>query len=288
MLNRAWRWSQKLLLKTVIPGQKSILQRLVVDAGLNDLISVTPITGGEINLAYKVETQSHTFMLKLLVDNGFTSIDRRRQFLLQQHLHKLGIAPEPVWLSDDQDLHLEQWVDAPTLDKLAIQPTDKIDLAIELMANLHSAKVGDIRSCVTLDLIGDWQRYLDYAELTPDPQLQEKIAQCSKIVSQTNQRVLCHNDIAFAHVIYDKETACQLMVDWEYAALGDRYFDLAGFIAINKLSSDNIKYALSKYAQTTALSFAQVEEGYLRQRPVVALTVQLWTLAAHNQPLAFY
>lgn len=269
-------------------SKSSIFKRLQSEALLSHISSLTPITGGAINLAYKVQTDSQNFMLKLLVDDGFTSIDRNSQFHLQQVLADMALAPSPVWLANDQSLHLEEWVHAPTLDKLQLESLAKIDIAIGFMAKLHSLNPNRFVSCEKLDLIRDWHQYLDFSQLCPSGDLAEKIRSCSAVVKQTDEWVFCHNDIAFAHVVHDTSNEQTQMLDWEYAALGDRYFDLAGFIFINELTAEETEHALCSYAEATAIPLKRVEQGYIKQLPVVELTVELWTMASEHQPLAFY
>ncbi len=40
----------------------------------------------------------------------------------------------------------------------------------------------------------------------------------------------CHNDLLAGNMLFDGETLC--IVDWEYAGMGDRFFDL-GNLAVN-------------------------------------------------------
>ena len=48
--------------------------------------------------------------------------------------------------------------------------------------------------------------------------------------------VPCHNDLLAANFIWDGLRV--RIVDWEYAGMGDRYFDLANFAVNNELPDD--------------------------------------------------
>jgi thiamine kinase len=58
--------------------------------------------------------------------------------------------------------------------------------------------------------------------------------------------VLCHNDLHLDHI-----RANDVCVDWEYAALGPRYFDVAMCIVINQLPPTAQTQLLKEYAQHT-------------------------------------
>ncbi len=52
----------------------------------------------------------------------------------------------------------------------------------------------------------------------------------------TDAPVPCHNDLLNANFLDDGERLC--IVDWEYAGMGDRFFDLANFSINHELDAD--------------------------------------------------
>jgi thiamine kinase-like enzyme len=57
--------------------------------------------------------------------------------------------------------------------------------------------------------------------------------------------VPCHNDLLTANFLYDGERV--RIVDWEYAGVGDRYFDLGNLSVNNGLSEDDDRRLLEAY-----------------------------------------
>ena len=47
----------------------------------------------------------------------------------------------------------------------------------------------------------------------------------------------CHNDLLTANFLHDGERV--QIIDWEYAGMGDRYFDLGNFAVNNELVEDD-------------------------------------------------
>ena len=55
----------------------------------------------------------------------------------------------------------------------------------------------------------------------------------------------CHNDLLNANFLDDGERLC--IVDWEYAGMGDRFFDLANFSINHELDADASAVLLEAY-----------------------------------------
>jgi len=88
--------------------------------------------------------------------------------------------------------------------------------------------------------------------------------------------VLCHNDLSLPHIV---ETTTPVIVDWEYAAMGNRYFDLASCGQINQLGQAQKLALYQAYALYSGLEQQLVIEQCLQQEVVVALTASLWYAA---------
>ena len=61
-------------------------------------------------------------------------------------------------------------------------------------------------------------------------------------------RVTCHNDLLAANFIDDGERIW--VVDWEYAGMGDPFFDLANFAVNNGLDEEGERALLEAYGST--------------------------------------
>ena len=57
--------------------------------------------------------------------------------------------------------------------------------------------------------------------------------------------VPCHNDLLVANFLDDGET--MWVIDWEYGAMGDPFFDLGNFAVNQELSLDDMSYLLTTY-----------------------------------------
>ena len=119
-------------------------------------------------------------------------------------------------------------------------------------------------------LADDAPLYLTYLSLIP----------LTKEYDDPKDQVLCHNDLALAHIV---RTFPLCVVDWEYAALGNRYFDLAAAAQVNKLSTEESRQLAVHYAEITGLDEARVCERMRMFIPAVKLTNDLWWAAKAAQ-----
>ena len=73
----------------------------------------------------------------------------------------------------------------------------------------------------------------------------ESLTQIEDAVRADDPHCLCHNDLLLGNFI-DAGTSL-LIIDWEYAGLGNRYFDLGNFAAHNQLADAEERALLEHY-----------------------------------------
>ncbi|QZE12585.1 phosphotransferase [Mycoplasma sp. Ms02] len=82
----------------------------------------------------------------------------------------------------------------------------------------------------------------------------------------------CHNDLWPINMLQDEDNKIWFL-DWEYATMGDKHFDLAYFICASNLNSEQIDWLYQGYA-------GPVEEEYILQNMIlVNYLVVLWVNA---------
>ena len=95
----------------------------------------------------------------------------------------------------------------------------------------------------------------DFAEkarergVEPPPAYEESLANADAIQARLSgpehDPVPCHNDLLAANFIRGEKTIW--IVDWEYAGMGDRYFDLGNFSVNNELDEAGQEALLRAY-----------------------------------------
>lgn len=227
---------------------------------------------GIVNKVYRLVDGERSYAVKWLGYDDFSGIDRQQQFLLQKTLAKSAIAPEPVWLSDDKNIWVEQWEDNadPNPDGRSV------DELAYVLAYIHRLPI----SATPLNLYSRWLHYIQMAGLKIDDSLFNKAVSMREQVfeseQQTSDYVFCHNDLYTHHII---RHASPFIVDWEYAAMGNRFFDVASCAKINALSNEGVLQLARAYAREISRDEDSVIVQVQTCMQLVNITNELWLRA---------
>lgn len=242
----------------------------------NSLLSLSE-GNPQITAHQKLEDVPIDLAVKWLGDDDFSGVKRKHQFALQQQLYEVGIAPQPIWLSDEETIWVELWESHNASDELSSTKRPVHTLA-ETLARIHSLSI----TAKPLNLIARWQHYSDVAKLDTNSELYLKAQALEQSVIKSEQDdedcVLCHNDLLINHLFLGKESAVKI-IDWEYAAMGNRYFDLASCCLINKLDVNESEELVAHYANVMNIDKCDALEKFKLHSNIVHITNDLWFAA---------
>ncbi|WP_027334231.1 phosphotransferase [Mycoplasma elephantis] len=89
----------------------------------------------------------------------------------------------------------------------------------------------------------------------------------NKILSNMSKNIPCHNDLWLQNMLIKNNKI--YIVDWEYATMGDKHFDLAYFIESSNLTDEQETLFLNRYDD-------YVYEYVLQQKILVNYLIILW------------
>lgn len=255
--------------------QTRIIDELLASELFGQQLDLEPVKGGAVNKSYRLTTQSQHYFLKTFELNHITPTDRQALFFQQQQLFDLGISPMPIYLSHAHDFQVESWVEHVSLRNATKSNSEKIQLLAKVLSDIHNLPT----LASSIDLPKDWLLYLNAANVSEQEYWQNRIEKCKPDWIDTHKvdQVLCHNDLALEHVALTNPV---VVFDWEYASLGNRYFDLASCALINKMDYHDTSMLQHYYAEFSNLSEHEVFEHCQTQFPIVQLTYDLWQAAA--------
>ncbi|MDJ1645590.1 phosphotransferase [Mycoplasma sp. M5725] len=108
------------------------------------------------------------------------------------------------------------------------------------------------------------------------PKLNEYYLKINKILANMKKDTPCHNDLWPVNMIKRGDEI--LFVDWEYATMNDKHFDLAYFIETSKLSDEQETLFLNTYGDYNY-------EYVLQNKILVNYLVVLWV---NSQPIKYF
>ena len=249
--------------------------------------------------AFEVDGLTERVIVKQLHEHEGQAFSFASTFALQQRLFVMGIAAEPIYLSPpiSSSTHAKPneqgllWVEAfvPAETEQAQIQTRAQTLA-RALAQLHLAPTDTPTDTSTdtlfrqLDPIKQGKALISALNTSHDANDSSTACSLSQALDilihdmQDFQHiddtpVLCHNDLHFDHI-----RANDVCVDWEYAALGPRYFDVAMCIVINQLTPTAQTQLLKEYTQHTDCDVDTATEQTMLYLRLALIINRAWAL----------
>jgi len=212
--------------------------RLVEDLWPGEETKVEPLGGGITNHNFKVAVGGETLVLRVGgKDTELLGIDRGHEHEAALLAAQLGIGPEVVRFADG--CLVTRFVEGRVGDP---NPHE----AGRLLRRLHGGPALTAR----FDVFRVVETYAAIARergVTVPPEYDGLLDVGHRIeaVRSGTPLVPCHNDLLAANFIDDGGRTW--IVDWEYAGMGDPYFDLANFTVNNELDANGERALLEAY-----------------------------------------
>jgi thiamine kinase-like enzyme len=197
-----------------------------------------PLEGGITNRNFRASFGGVDHVIRVPgKDTGLLEIDRGAERIANERAARIGIAPPVVAMLDDPQCMVTLFVEGVGMEPASLrEPTMLTEVARSLRA-IHD--LGEPLP-TSFDSFRVVETYADTARergVRPPPAYEEALGHARAIEAALSgpehNPVPCHNDLLAANFI---RGADQLwIVDWEYAGMGDRYFDLANFAVNNEL-----------------------------------------------------
>lgn len=203
----------------------------------------TLLLGGLTNTSYRLTLPHGDYFLR--VSTPFASrlgIQRGRELVLHKLAAEQGLAPRLQYVDAELGLMITDWVEPATST-----PDWHASAALGRLASLVARVHATPAPALTLDLEAHLRFYL--ARICHrDPRVTRLF---HRMVARLQglpriAPVFCHNDISPANVLGES----MLLVDWEYAGVGDPAFDLACLIRAFTLDEGQARQLLGLYQQS--------------------------------------
>jgi thiamine kinase-like enzyme len=191
------------------------------------------LSGGITNRNVKVRLGERDYVLRICGrDTEVLSIDRDTEVAATRAAHAAGVAPEVVrWLPELACLVTAFIPGRPMLPQELRDPQSLAQVAAALRAIHAGPPLG--RSFPTFTLADEYAATVRERGGEPpadDLALARELSSRIGAALAGHEQVPCHNDLLTANFIHDGDRV--RIVDWEYAGMNDRFFDL-GNLAVN-------------------------------------------------------
>jgi thiamine kinase-like enzyme len=209
---------------------------------------VTPLTGGITNQNYRVDIGGETFVLRIGgKGTRLLGIDRGREYACTAIAARLGVGAEVFHFLADQEVLVTRFIVGKNLSPEDAAQPEMLPRIVEAMRAYHNGP--DFPGTFSpFETVRAYHRLaLEAGVAFPDtlPRVFALMERIEQAIGQAFTPRPCHNDLLASNFIDDGRAI--RILDWEYAAMGDIFFDLGNFAVNQSLGEKQCRQLLRAY-----------------------------------------
>lgn len=209
---------------------------------------VAPLLGGITNQNYRVDIAGETFVLRIGgKGTRLLGINRGHEHACTAIAAQLGIGAEVIHFLASEDVLVTRFIVGSAISvETAAQP-ETLARIVAAMKRYHEGPTfpGAFSPFAT---VRDYhKKALERGVAFPAtlPQVYALMEQIEEAIGPLDRPRPCHNDLLASNFIDDGQNIW--LLDWEYAAMGDLFFDLGNFAVNQALNEEQCEYLLQCY-----------------------------------------
>jgi thiamine kinase-like enzyme len=213
--------------------------------------SVVQLDGGITNRNFRVNFGGTDYVVRLPgKKTELLGIDRAAECIANKAAASLGIAPKVAALIEQPSCLVTRFIDGREMTVEELREPEALATVARSLRLLHD-------SGTELPVEFDPVRLVErYAEIGREhgsevPAGYDDALAAARSIAEAvrdlpdHQPVPCHNDLLTANFLREGDRI--LLIDWEYAGMGDRWFDLGNFAVNNELDDTQEEQLLGAY-----------------------------------------
>ena len=209
-------------------------------------VTAEPLGGGITNRNFRVSLDGEVFVLRIGgKDTELLGIDRTAEYRASLVAAELGIGPDVIAFVQP-NCFVARFIDGRPIPPERMREPGAIAQAARVLRRLHGGP--PMPSRFDSFRVVEAYRKTALAHGVADPPRftwAHDIAGEIETARGAAEPVPCHNDLLNANLIED--AGGLRIVDWEYAGMGDRFFDLANFSINHELADEHDRALLAAY-----------------------------------------
>ena len=230
-------------------------------------IKKTPLSGGITNLNFRIDADGRSYVIRLAGD-GTEKLGIRRdvEYAANKAAGELGIAPEVVYFIQPEGYIVTRFINGKRLPPEEIVKPDNIRRVAQKLRLFHRRGP---------ELRGEFNVFRRVEMLTKvsksnnckfpfdwDWIMQKKNEVEKALLKDPYVPTPCHDDLLNLNWL-DEDVPGEIgelrLLDWEYAGMGDIFFDLGNFSHHHRLTEDQQRFFLQEYfGEVTPKNFARL------------------------------
>lgn len=226
---------------------EEVIARVPTWQGASDL-TVTPLEGGITNRNYRVDAKGKSYVLRISdTRSSILGINREYEYRTQTIAGELGIAPDVVAFIEPEGYLVTRFIEGRPIPAEELRQPQNLARVASILNEIHAMP----------SIPGVFSPFMvvrNYAKIAREHNVsfpekfdwlisQMNDAEAAMMNTSRVQRP-CHNDLLNGNFLLANKL---YILDWEYAGMGDVFFDLANFSNNHELSENEDHFLLDCY-----------------------------------------
>ena len=209
---------------------------------------ITPLEGGITNSNYRVDVHGSSYVVRVFGMNfQELGIVRAHEYHCTRIASDLGIGPEVIQFLPDQGALITRFIEVDKNTAACVNITDTLQRIVGTIKQYHQGPSFPGH-------FSPFQAVRDYHKRAISRQVRfpDDLSQSLSLMDQIEQALIsvqrvvpCHNDLLPDNMLHAGDRIW--ILDWEYAAMGDLFFDLGNFAVNHELTDDQKTQMLHYY-----------------------------------------
>ncbi len=211
-------------------------------------VAISPLVGGITNQNYRVDSGNESFVLRIGgKGTHLLGIDRGREHTCTAIAAQLGVGAEVIHFLANEDALVTRFIVGEAISPTTAAQPDILRRIVDAMHRYHAgpdfpgtfSPFATVRNYTALAL-----KY-DVTFPATLPHVFALMEQIEQAIGPTLDPRPCHNDLLASNFLDDGQTI--RILDWEYAGMGDLFFDLGNFAVNQELNEEQCALLLHLY-----------------------------------------
>jgi thiamine kinase-like enzyme len=228
--------------------------------GAGDL-KTSILAGGITNQNFLIETGGQAYVLRIAGANTeLLGINRQYEYAANLAAARLGIGPEVVYFIEPEGYLVTRFITGRPIPPQEMRDPQMIGLVAATLRKVHA--MPEIPGEFWVPRIVDGYTRIAKRYRVAFPKnfdwLIERLRDAEAAL-QANAFVLrpCHNDLLNENFLYDGQIR---ILDWEYAGMGDPFFDLANYSVNHDFTDEHDRNLLKDYfGEVSSINWARLK-----------------------------
>ena len=212
-------------------------------------LSATLLGGGLTNRNYRVDVDGEAFVVRIGArDTELLGINREHEYACSVIASEVGAAPEVLGFFPDLGSMVTRFVAGRKIPPGEMRTRQNIHRVAQTVRTLHGTRAFP-SAWSPFDMIDAYRRTAERLGCPLPADAGDIFAQAAQIeralyAGCEPPRVPCHNDLLNENFLDDGAIR---IIDYEYAAMGDPFFDLANFSSHHRFGDEQDAWLLEAY-----------------------------------------